>query len=362
MLRAARVIESGMASTIRVAVIGAGRPWRTEGATGFGMSHRHWIGFKSTGRAELVGVCDLVEERARAYAADHDPKARTYTDFKAMLEKERPDYVCVSLWPHLHASTVKALVPFKPKGIVCEKPMDMDWDGALAMHAACAAAGVGLMINHQRRFNKPFGEAKRLIESGAIGKLARLDSAWHNFQDSGTHVLDMLFNLNGDSDAEWVLAQADARGGKKVFGALQEGHGVIDFRFKNGVRACHRAGKQYADLGCLIRAAGDAGVIEIMEQGPHWIRLRRDGGAWEFPDTGGEGIHDDAAIGRGIADFVAAVEQGREPVLGSRNALRPTEVIFAAYESAWRRARVDLPLPPGPSALRKLAAEHGVEF
>ena len=240
--------------------------------------------------------------------------------------------------------------------------MDVDWDAALRMHETCKANGVPLMINHQRRYNKPFGEAKRLLDSGAVGKLLRLEGGWHNFQDSGTHLIDMLFNFAGDADAEWVLAQADARGGRKVFGALQESHGIITWRFKTGVRATYFAGKDYADLGCLIRITGETGVIEINEKGAPWVRMRKEGGAWENPDTGGEGIHDNAAIDRGVADFIEAVEQKRPAVLGSQNALRPTEVIFAAYESALRRVRIDLPLPPGPSALRKLAAEQGVEF
>jgi predicted dehydrogenase len=351
-----------MPNTYKIAVIGAGRPWKTEGATGFGMSHRHWIGFKSTGKAELAAVCDLVPERAQAYANDHNPAAKLYADYKKMMAEVKPDFVCVSLWPHLHATTVCEVAPYSPKGILCEKPMDVDWDAALRMHLACQTNGVALMINHQRRFNKPFMEAKRLLDSGAVGKLVRLEGGWHNFQDSGTHCIDMLFNFAGDAEAEWVLAQADARGGRKVFGALQETHGLISWRFKTGVRATYFAGKNYADLGCLIRAVGETGVIEVMENGPNWVRLRKDGGAWEHPDTGGESIHDNAAIDRGIQDFVDAVEQGRPPVLGSQNAIRPTEVIFAAYESALRRTRIDLPLPPGPSALRKLAAEAGVDF
>ena len=237
-----------------------------------------------------------------------------------------------------------------------------DWDAALKMHEACKANGVPLMINHQRRFNGPFLEAKRLVASGAIGKLLRLEGGWHNFQDAGTHMIDMLFNLNGDGDAEWVLAQADARNGRKVFGALQETHGVITFRFKNGVRATYFAGKDYKDLGCLVRATGESGVVEVMEDGPGWVRMRKDGGSWEDADSRGESIHEDAAIGRGIADFIESIEKGGTALLSSANALRPTEVIFAAYESAWKRTRIDLPLPPGPSALRKLAAEVGVEF
>lgn len=351
-----------MSAPYKIAVIGAGRPWRTEGATGFGMSHRHMTGFKATGRAELAAVCDLVPERAKAYAQDHNPAARLFTDYRTMMTEVQPDFVCVSLWPHLHASTVCELAPFKPKGILCEKPMDVDWDAALRMHEACAKHGVPLMINHQRRFNRPFIEAKKVITSGAIGKLKRLDAAWGNFQDTGTHAIDMLFHFNDDAEAEWVLAQADARNGRKVFGAFQESHGVMDVRFKNGVRATYHAGRDYKDFGFLIRATGESGVAEVLEDGPRWVRFRKDGGNWEYPDTGGESIHDDAGISRGIADFVEAVEQNRPALLGSANALKATEVIFAAFESAWRRTRVDLPLPPGRSALRRLALEQNLEF
>ena len=41
-----------MAEQYRVAVIGAGRPWRTEGATGFGMSHVHVHAYQKTGKPE----------------------------------------------------------------------------------------------------------------------------------------------------------------------------------------------------------------------------------------------------------------------------------------------------------------------
>ncbi len=343
-------------------MIGAGRPWRTEGATGFGMSHRHWAASKATGRAELAAVCDLIPERAQEYAKDHNPSAAIFTDYRKMMAEAKPDFVCVSLWPHLHAKVVCDLAPLKPRGILCEKPMDVDWDGAVRMHEACKANGVPLMINHQRRFNTPFREAKRLLDSGAVGKLVRLEGGWHNFQDSGTHLIDMLFNFAGDADAEWVLAQADARGGRKVFGALQESHGIITWRFKTGVRATYFAGKDYADLGCIFRIVGESGVIEINEKGAPWVRFRKDGGKWEPLDTKDEGIHGNEGIDRGVADFVDSIEKGRPAILGSQNAIRPTEVIFAAYESAWQRVRIDLPLPPAPSALRKLAAECGVDF
>ena len=49
-------------------------------------------------------------------------------------------------------------------------------------------------------------------------------------------------------------------------------------------------------------------------------------------------------IERAIADAVRGLETGEEPELSGRGALRSTEVIFAGWESARRRGRVDLPL------------------
>ena len=43
----------------RVGFIGAGRPWKSEGATGFGMAYQHADGYVRTGRCELAAVSDL---------------------------------------------------------------------------------------------------------------------------------------------------------------------------------------------------------------------------------------------------------------------------------------------------------------
>jgi predicted dehydrogenase len=267
-----------------------------------------------------------------------------------MMPEVRPDIVSVCLWPHLHAEVVCAVAPFKPRVIFCEKPMDINWDAALRMHETCQQHGVRLAINHQRRFNRPLAKAHALLDGGAIGRLVRLEGAWHNISDSGTHVLDMMFFFNHDTPAEWVLGQIDMRGAQKVFGAINAGHGITEFRFQNGVRAVYHFGQQHAELGCLLRLIGEGGVIEILFDAP-WLRIRRHGQAdWEVVDTG-ENIHDDKAIYRGIADILECLETGAVPQLASERALRATEIIFATHESARRRGRVDLPLPPGPCAM-----------
>lgn len=340
---------------LRVAIIGCGRPRGTAGATGFGMAHRHMAGFAATGRCTLAAVADLSRENAEAFVAAHNPAAAIYADYHRMLREVRPDVVCVCLWPHLHAQVVCAAARFKPRVIFCEKPMDIHWDACLRMHRTCRRHGVLLAINHQRRFNRPIAKAKALLDGGAIGRLLRLDGAWHNLSDAGTHVLDMMFFFNHDTPAEWALGQIEMRGATRVFGAVNAGHGLTEFRFQNGVRAVYHFGHQHAELGCLLRLTGESGVIEILFEAP-WLRLRRHGQPdWEVIDTG-ESIHDDQAIYRGIADVLACLEAGTMPQLASEQALRATEIIFATHESARRRGRVDLPLPSGPCAMLSMLA------
>ncbi len=341
--------------TLSVAMIGCGKPWRSEGATGFGMAHRHMAGYAAYGRCRLAAVVDLSRENAEAFVARHEPTARIFADTREMMAAVRPDVVSVCLWPHLHAEMVGICAAFRPKVIFCEKPMDIHWDAALRMHQVCREHGVLLAINHQRRFNLPLARARALLDAGEIGRLVRMDGAWHNIADSGTHVLDMMFFYNGDTPAEWVLGQIDMRGATRVFGAIHAGHGISEFRFQNGVRAIYHFGHHHAELGCLLRLTGDQGTIEILFDAP-WLRIRRAGQAdWEIVDTG-ENIHDDKAITRGIADILDSLGTSRVPQLAAERALRATEIIFATHESARRRARVDLPLPPGKCAMLEMLA------
>jgi predicted dehydrogenase len=317
-------------------MIGCGRPRSTEGATGFGMAHRHMAGYAASGRCTLVAVADLSRANAEAFVAAHNSAAAIFADYREMMQKVRPDIVSVCLWPHLHAEVVCGTAPFRPRVILCEKPMDIHWDAALRMHATCQQHGVLLAINHQRRFNLPLAKARELLDGGAIGRLQRIEGAWHNIADSGTHVLDMMFFFNHDTPAEWVLGQIDMRGAHQVFGAINAGHGITEFRFQNGVRAVYH-------------------FIEILFDAP-WLRIRRNGQTdWEVIDTG-ENIHDDQAIYRGIADILRCLDAGTVPQLASERALRATEIIFATHESARRRGRVDLPLPAGPCAMLSMLA------
>src|SRR5262249_32545324 len=123
--------------SFKVAIIGAGKPRGTEGATGFGMSHAHMVGYAKTGRCKLVAVADISRENAEAFIKDHAPTAKIYADYKEMMAVEKPEVVSVSLWPHLHAKVVCDVAEHSPRAIHCEKSMDLHWSGSVEMHEVC---------------------------------------------------------------------------------------------------------------------------------------------------------------------------------------------------------------------------------
>ncbi|MEN9935342.1 MAG: hypothetical protein RLZZ387_1921 [Chloroflexota bacterium] len=342
----------------RVGIIGCGKPWKSEGATGFGMSHQHAEGYKASPDCRIVALADISEENARAFQERHGGDA-IYQDYREMLAQEKLDIVSISTWPHLHAPMVLACAEAGVKAVHCEKPMALTYGDSLAMVEACERAGIQLTFNHQRRFGTPFRQAKALLQEGAIGTLERIDATTGNLFDWGTHWFDMLLFLNEETPVEWVIGQVDLRGSHRVFGAPVEGQGLSHFKFRNGVHALLMTGNN-APHPLIIRLSGSEGTIELGHSNEAVLRVWGKGqSGWETVPTD-ENLHGGECVKRGVLDLVDALKTGREPELSGRRALRATELIFATYESSRRRARVDLPLDVSDSPLQALMEAAGV--
>lgn len=340
----------------QVGIIGCGKPWKSEGATGFGMSHAHARGYHASPDCKIVALADISLENAQAFQAANGGD-RLYTDYHGMLANEALDIVSISTWPYLHAEMVIACAEAGVKAVHCEKPMAPTFGEARRMVETCEKNGVQLTFNHQRRFGLPFRKAKELCHSGAIGDLARLEATCDNLFDWGTHWFDMLCFYNDEIDVEWVIGQVDGRGSKKVFGALVEGQGISQFKFKNGVMGMLITG---VGAGGKLgnRLIGSDGTIEVgYSQGVALRMWGKGQSEWTAIDTG-EPVHDLDYVQRGVLDLVDALKTGREPELSGRRALRATELIFATYESSRRRGRIDLPLQIEDSPLVDMV-EHG---
>ncbi len=338
----------------RVGIIGAGKPWRSAGATGFGMAHMHAEGYRASPDTRLVAVADIDPDNASAFQQRHGVDAM-YQDYRAMLAQERLDIVSICTWPRLHAEMVVACAESGVRAIHCEKPMAPTFGEAKRMVAVCEASGAQLTFNHQRRFGAPFQKTRNLLRAGAIGTLRRMEATCDDLFDWGTHWFDMLFFFNNETPVEWVIGQVDMRDARTIFGMTVEGQGISQFRFANGVTGMVLTGASAPDP-LVIRLYGDNGMIEIGASDDAPLRLwNGDASGWQTIEVD-EGLHDAACHTRAVLDLIDALKTGREPELSARRALRAAELIFATYESSRRRGRVDLPLTIDDSPIATLMA------
>ncbi|HEY0866516.1 MAG TPA: Gfo/Idh/MocA family oxidoreductase [Fimbriimonas sp.] len=324
----------------RVGIIGCGRPFRTEGSTGFGMSRDHAKGYLAAG-CRIVALADVNCENAKAFQQDIGGDA-IYEDYREMLAKEKPDIVSVSTWIGLHEEMVVDCAEAGVRAVHCEKPIAPTWKAARRMVEACEKSGTQLSFNHQRRFDPPYVAARKMIQEGRIGELKRIEMQCDNLFDWGTHWFDMMFFYNGQTPAEWVLGQVDPSNSKTIFGVKVESQGVASIRFADGVRGLMMTGFE-SDWGAMNRVTGTEGTIEVSATG--WDTLR----VWSKGQTFWEEVvlpEPAAPVGTvaAVIDVVESLRQGREPELSGRKALMATELIFATYESARRGGRVALPL------------------
>jgi UDP-N-acetylglucosamine 3-dehydrogenase len=125
---------------------------------------------------------------------------------------------------------------------------------------------------------------------------------------------------------------------------------MSQIRFSNGVHALLLTGRDHGGT-CSNRIIGSKGRIEVeVSKGPRLRMLREGTGEWEMPALDGI-VPPSGDTVLSILDAIQCLETGAQPTLGSPNALRATELIFATYESSRRRARVTLPLDTEDSAL-----------
>jgi predicted dehydrogenase len=165
---------------------------------------------------EVVGVADIIEERAQLTAKAHGVP-RAYGDWQKMLDEVKPDFVSVCTPNVYHkAPTIAAL-----KGgahVCCEKPITISTADAEEMYDVAEAAGRELFITQTTRFNNSAFAAKEMAEAGKLGEMYYAETAmyrrrgipkWGVFHmkehnaggpvyDLGVHVLDLLIWVMGN--------------------------------------------------------------------------------------------------------------------------------------------------------------------
>jgi myo-inositol 2-dehydrogenase / D-chiro-inositol 1-dehydrogenase len=181
---------------VRVGIVGAG--WIAE---------EHAAVIARLDGVELAAVCDLDEERARALAGG----AATYTDWRELLERERPDAVFVCTPPLLHREvTVEALG--RGVHVYLEKPIARGLEDARAIVDAAAAGDAVCAVGYQWRAVEVLDDLREALDGQALGLLIGIGTGptksrpWFlsrregggNLLERASHGIDLQRAVGGD--------------------------------------------------------------------------------------------------------------------------------------------------------------------
>lgn len=214
--------------TLRVAVIGLGP-----------IGNRHAKLYQQDPLAELVAVCDLIEERADQAARAY--RVPAYTDMSKMLSEQGPDVVSVATGGYENSSdhyepTMLALSA--GCHVLGEKPIANEIAPAEEMVAKAADMGLCYGINLNHRFTPAARLARTWLDEGRLGHLLFVNMAmwimnraetspYYHIKSLHPHTVDVMRYFCGDITA--VHCFGAKAPGRRIWSTAQ-----FSFRFANG--------------------------------------------------------------------------------------------------------------------------------
>ena len=342
---------------IRVVVIGGGAVAQA----------RHLPEYATNPRAEVAGVLDFNRERAKELCERFG--GIPYTSLEGVLADSDVDAVSVCTPNATHAEyTIRALKA--GKHVLVEKPMAQDLAESRAMIAAKEESGKIMMLGHNQRLVKAHQKAKELLDSGAIGDLLFYQlnfkhagpetwsvdkgaGTWF-FQkskakfgvmgDLGAHKIDLIRYLTG-SEIKNVFANMMTLDKKYADGTPidLEDNAVCMFNMENGLPGImHFSWTNYGgeDNGSTIY--GTKGVMKIFGDYNDDIVLEMRDGVQVKYSVGAIQTNQIQTKSGVIDEFIAAITEGREPIVTGIDGHNTLAVIETAVRSSEQKRWLDI--------------------
>lgn len=335
-----------MGSAYRVGIVGCSGiaiapPARSSSALRSPLPHSHAAAYRAVPATEVVAVCDIVPEATARYRATWG-EAAAYTDYRAMLDRERLDLVSIVTPDHLHADVLAAACDAGVRGIFCEKPIATTLPDADRMIAAAERSGAQVVVNHTRRFDPFYRQAKWLLDEGAIGPLRRIVGTMGGERAmlfrNGTHLIDTIAYFAAAAPA-WVAAELDAA--DAGYGTAYRGDGGRDpatdpgasalIAFANGVRAFYNGSKTTV-TNFEIDLQGEVGRIRIGNQLAELATVGAGGGLATQPLPLTADLRSGMIVA--VEELVGLVESGGDGAAALREARATLQVLLGILASA----------------------------
>ena len=332
-----------MTQQLKVSVIGCGNI----GAGGHAPAYAH------IAEAELVAVCDVVEERAGEVAEKWG--ADPFTDYRQLLEREDIAMVDVCLPTYLHAPvTIAALEA--GKHVLCEKPMAHTLEAAETMIEAAEKAGLRLMIGQVRRFDHRYVSIKEQIDGGKVGRPVFIRRAERQFLpfppdawqwdskrgggvilDIGVHVTDLFRWYFGQEAIEVYAVAKSVRQAAREAGSYD--HAMITCKFDGGGVGFAETSWAYPQgfggtLYAQLDVVGTEGKVQYADKDTNPMLIYTPEKGHELPRYFRFMSTTEYAFEEEIRHFVRCVIEDRQPLVSPQDARAALEMALAAQRSA----------------------------
>ncbi len=170
-----------LAAGTATAAIGAVRPYEALAAAKspneklnvgiVGVAGKGASNLKAVNTENIVALCDIDSQRLSTAAAEY-PKARTYSDYRKLLEQSL-DAVVVSTPDHMHALPVLAALALG-LDVYCEKPLAHNVREVRLMREAAAKQKAVTQMGTQVHAGDNYRRAVEIVQAGVIGKVNRV--------------------------------------------------------------------------------------------------------------------------------------------------------------------------------------------
>ncbi|PIW73811.1 MAG: hypothetical protein CO162_05195 [bacterium (Candidatus Ratteibacteria) CG_4_9_14_3_um_filter_41_21] len=230
--------------------------------------------FRESKRAEVIAVCDIIEERAKE-AAEEKNIPYWFKDYEKMLKLKELDLVVVRTDDKNHASISLSALDVG-KDVFVEKPMAVKMEELEAMVKKVEKTKRILMVNYILRYNPIYRLVKQHADKGMFGKIFYIQREYlHNLDregiltgtwraeenefhtpitGGGCHAID-TFRWILEDEAEEVFAYSSKMAYSKKDYSFPDSI-IALIKFKKGT-----IGKIHASFGCILKYYADLQVM-----------------------------------------------------------------------------------------------------
>lgn len=311
---------------IGVAVIG----------TGF-WGKNHARVYKELPSTELVAICDVNPERAKAIAEQFGAKA--YTDSSRMLKNKEIEAVSICTW-----STVLAKEAFKAlragKHVLVEKPMATNSKQAEKLCASAEQNGLVLTVGFLQRFIPGLQVIREAVQNKKIGELvcsnAKRVSQWPErigdvgvVKDTAIHDIDVMRFIS-QQDPITVYAKMGSMRNRKF-----EDYAHIMLTYKNGQSAFIESNWLTPYKTRMLTVTGSDAIMRLdyITQDV-WIEQQKETVQPRYPFQ--------EPLKCELQHFAECVLEKKKPLITGEDGVKALEIAQAAMQSSAKNRAVNL--------------------